>query len=485
MSIFAKPQVFDNDKWKDVKDEKGQYILQQQEIFFYYSLQLKNPHYVTIEDLTEKYDNRYILPATTSLSLRANNLIETPVFTNPYAQVRLIVDNISFSEEEEGPPLENEYSVSNNDIIITLNQQLLNEKQYNLDVELAFELKLTDSQWTRIGDPVTFKETYETSFIYNENDLLIEYSYPTLNQYHFLRNEYPKGYIRFSELPEGFRRRFNNKEGSFFARVTHIETDEYIEVDCTYSLDSLYFEYNMPSSFLENDAVYNISLHSRSAKGVLSNYYSYFFRTSKFNDAISKFSDYTNLFSRYQSAYSRQTLVAYPISEPFDYWESKTEKHLKSYSTGLIRMEILPDESSIFQTSSYQTLYDKLSQYPQALQWRTPEMMGIPPRFNTGYVSTTYGAAHPGYLTPELIEQGAEPIPLQSGDEWKRYYFFHHIGLIASQDYFNLRDYLEAQDEEIDLFITWFEYQNLKFNVNYVLPGLNITTSTKTFNYYD
>lgn len=486
-SVFAKFQVLVDNEWKDVKDMNGKVIKKTQEVRFWLNVQLAgNPIDLSIVDLTEKYFNRFILQTTNTFMLRTDYLIDTPINTNPYAQVQLFIDLVSI-KDKQGQLVDIEYVADNNLIIITANKPLLYEQKYNLDVILGFKMKTADSDWIDIGKKISLKTNYETSFIYNESDFLLEYSYPALNQYHFLKEEYPKGYVRFSKMPEAINQELKRKENTFFVRISKNNSEYYVDEYCTYSSDSLYFEYNMPSDFLENEEVYAISLYSLSSKGQQTKYYTYFFRTSKFNNASSKFNDYTNVKSYLEIASGGhiQTVYIYPVTELLDYWELQSEQSVPRHNTGLIQMEILPEESSIFQVESYKVLYEKLAQYPQALTWRTPESMGIPPVINTGYTRSSYGVAyHPGYLTPELIEQGAAPIPLPQHTNSRRNEFVHNFSIIASQDYFNLRDYLMSQGQGFELFITWFTNHNLMFNVNYVLPGIKVVTSTKKFNYY-
>jgi len=488
VAVRSQLKFLDDDEWKELKNIYGFLIEEKKEFFFYISQTINSPVDLYVSDLSERFKEKYILPTLETLLLRTNFPIATPVDVSPIAQVRLVVRNVAIRDNDE-LEIETGYSADDNDLTIAIEQSLSAEKKYTLDVEFAFELKAKDSPWVEIGERVSYKAVYETSFLNSANDLLLKYSYPALNQYHFLKNEYPKGYLRFSKLPEAIALDSKRSKGNdYMVRITNHASEEYIDVACSYVPDSLYFEYNMPTGFLDNEAVYKISLLSNPSSGSSPlSYYSYFFRTSKFNDALSKFNDYTDTFSYLQiitTGIHVQGLAVYPFTEPFDYWEAQTETNRLEYNTGLIRMEILPDESSIFQDQDYKTLYDKLLVCPQALTWRTPEHMGIPPRYNTGYVRSSYGANHPGYLTPELIEQGAAPIPLSSSNSGRRHDFIHAIGLIASQDYHNLRDYLRrVQGEDLELFIAWFTNCNLMFNVNYVLPGLNITTSTKKFKY--
>lgn len=487
MNITVTLEVFDDD-WKEVKGIFGELIRETRTFNFSFNSTISNPVGVSFIDLTDKFQGKFIFPTLQTLLLRANFPIATPVHVNPNAEVRLVVNNVVFSDNDD-LVIETGCSTDNSDVIISIEQELQEEKKYTVNVELFFELKAKDSPWVEIGKRISYKAVYETRLLNSEIDLLLKYSYPALNQYHFLKDEYPKGYLRFSKLPEAIALDSKRSKGNdYMVRITNHASEEYVDVACSYVPDSLYFEYNMPTGFLDNEAVYKISLLSNPSSGSSPlSYYSYFFRTSKFNDALSKFNDYTDTFSYLQiitTGIHVQGLAVYPFTEPFDYWEAQTETNRLEYNTGLIRMEILPDESSIFQVQDYKTLYDKLLVYPQALTWRTPEHMGIPPRYNTGYVRSSYGANHPGYLTPELIEQGAAPIPLSSSNSGRRHDFIHAIGLIASQDYHNLRDYLRrVQGEDLELFIAWFTNCNLMFNVNYVLPGLNITTSTKKFKY--
>lgn len=486
MSVSANLEVLLHDEWENVKTTEGRLIKEIKYFQFSLDKDFSNPVDLSITDLTPMFNNTYIPPFTSQFALRLNVPFDIPQEISPTVQYKLAIHNLSL-KDKEGQFIETELSSDNNDVLITTKQNLLPEEKYTLNVEFAFEVKVIDLPWVQKGEIVTFSTTYQTSFIYNEDDLLLKYSYPALNQYHFLKDEYPKGYLRFSKLPDALKQQASSKGNRFFARITHNKTKAFVDIDCTYSPDSLYFEYSMSSSFLGNGEVYEFSLFSTTSKGDSLHYYSYFFRTSKFNDSTNKLSDYSNAFPHLQTVstgISTQQIAIYPVTEMFDYWESKTVSNPVEYNTGLIQMEVIPEESSIFQKNDFHTLYETLAKYPQALKWRTPEMMGIPPRLNTGYVFSIYGASHPGYLTPELIEQGAEPIPLRSGDQWKRNYFSHNFSYIAQRDYMDLKIYFQTQDQEIDLFIIWFLYNNLRFKVNYVLPGLNIITSTTIFNFH-
>lgn len=485
LSVSAELEILINNGWKKLTDKEGRKIKEVYQTRFFPNYEsINNPYDFSIKDLTKKYHDKYILPTTTSFIFSSNNFIDAPIVTNPYVKVQLFIDSISFKENQE-QLLDFEFENDNNSIFITPKKPLSPETEYNIALYLGFKLKTVDSDWLDIGKKITCKTAYKTSLAYNENDFLLEYSYPALNQYHFLKDEYPKGYMRFSKMPEEIKQGLKRKENTYFVRISKYNTTYYADAYCTYSPDSLYFEYNMPSDFLENEAVYTISLHSLSLKGEQTKYYTYFFRTSKFNNAISKFNDYSNIFCTSQAASGGhvQIMYIYPVTELLDYWECLKDDGFPEHNIGLIQMEILPDESSIFQINDYKTLYEKLAQYPQALKWRTPEMMGIPPVINTGFTKSDYYGYHPGYLTPELIEQGAGPIPLEPSLIWRINCFYHNFSRYASQDYFDLKQYLQAQGEELDLLIVWFTNNNLMFNANYVLPGINVITSSKKYNY--
>lgn len=483
-NLYVTLEVFDKE-WKKVKNTKGHIIRETHAIDFGFSDMISNPTEVHFTDLTIKSNGRFIPTIGQTLTLRVDFPIGKPVDINPYVQARLMLKRIVL-KDKDNLTIETKHNVTNSDIIVSIERELPVGEQFSLDIRLAFEFKTNDSSWGEQLSWVTYKTVYETSSLINSlNDFLVEYSYPLLNQYHFFKDEYPKGYIRFSKLPEPFV--MDGKKsigGDFVVRVANHATKDYIDVPCLYFSDSLYFEYDMPSSFLTNEEVYSISLLSSSSSESLLHYYSYFFRTSMFNNLQEKFSDYVHPFSHLNiiSTGVHGQIIAYePVSEAFDYWESSTgSKGELLYNNGLLQMEILPDESSIFQDSDYKTLYDKLKEYPQALQWRTPEHMGIPPRYNTGFVSYMRGEAHPGYLTPELIEQGAKPIPMAS---WRRNQFNHGIVPIANNDYWDLKIYLQSLGQDLNLSFFWYLNHNLRFNVNYVLPGVNRITSSHKFNF--
>jgi hypothetical protein len=176
-----------------------------------------------------------------------------------------------------------------------------------------------------------------------------------------------------------------------------------------------------------------------------------------------------------------QNFYARGMQEGFDYWESKSSPMpgMSSllYNTGFLQMEIIPEESTIFQVNHWENLYEDLKKNPQALQWRTPEFIGIPPSKNAGYVLGNSS----GFLTTDIIKNGAPRLSLDS--YWPHIYCLS-VGLIASQDYMDLIQFNQQQGIEApDYFIVFFLYKTLQFNVHYVLPGINHISSSVTLTF--
>jgi hypothetical protein len=485
--VVSNLMVKHKDAWLYAQDKYGKGIRFNREFSIAVTNQIKSPYTLSVTELTKMQNNEFILP-TSEISFMTNIPLDKLKSLNPYFQTRFVLIDVLMRNTTTNQPLEIEYEVIDDKIVKISNNSL--EKLNKFEVTAKFIAQYDNgSGWQALGSEIQYKKEYTVGLYDNNDDFLLKYSYPCINQYHFLKDEYPKGYLRFSALPNGVNLKSIGKDYSILTRITALNSGEFVDADCSFTSDSLYFEYNMPSEFFENNQVYILSLHKLEAGKTSESLYHYHFRTSKFNNSLDKFNDFTNQWSYLQTISTgvhELNLASLGVTELFDYWESRTSKKGILQNSGLIQMEIIVEESSIFQISIYKNLYDLIALYPQSIKWRASESMGIPPRLKTGYVRSIYGEKHPGYLTPEIIAAGANPIQLDNSTSFRRNLYAHQLVRVVLNDYFDLRNYYASQGwKEPEFFIVWFLHNNLKFKVNYTLPGLNHVTNSTVFNFRD
>jgi len=472
LSCNASLMIEDGNQWYNALSSNQQCISESHVIVFY-SNNLTNGWDVNINNITNQTNN-YIIP-NEKIIFNLNYSIDKEIDVSPYCSIKLVVNSFYLKEISEGVDVEG--ILTKQDSIITFTPSGMSyNKQYKVQIDLVWQYNYNGS-WVTSGGVYTNNCELTTFISDNPNDINVIYSYPCINQYHFLKDEYSKGYIRFKENPVEFE-----TSDSFFVKITSIETTEEQTIPASFTQDSLFFSYNFPSNFVSNEKVYRISFHKGESGVLESEFYSYYFRTSKSNTFQEKMNSTgeTNCWtSIYMTGVHSLCLKIENNYEALDYWESRIGiKYGLSYNNGLIKTENIIEESSWFQTATISKFTELVEKYYYAIKWRDIDFYERIPRKNTAVISTNLNN-HPGFLNSQIISEGAitiNPNPIILNN---------FVVIIANRDYNDINNYLINNGmESPNLGISWFFENSIKYNVKYELPGINLTTSFVNFTYY-
>ncbi|MCG8697742.1 MAG: hypothetical protein MI922_06785, partial [Bacteroidales bacterium] len=112
--------------------------------------------------------------------------------------------------------------------------------------------------------------------------------YPLIRQYNFLPKEYDKGYLILQP----------RKHRHFLAvmdkvTITSLNENKSISSELSQNADLKIFEYSIPGNFLQNNAIYEVSVYANHSNNPV---YSYHFKTSKYNSFTEKWEVIKNSF---------------------------------------------------------------------------------------------------------------------------------------------------------------------------------------------
>lgn len=187
------------------------------------------------------------------------------------------------------------------------------------------------------------------------DSLDIQVCYPLVNQYHFLKNEYPKGLIKLKRnrrdlfIPPVFSEndellvKIKGKEGEFV-------------VPAIYHEKSLLVEYDMPKNLI-NEQIYKFELFKKNkTTGKSVTYYTYYFRTSQYNTFEEKFN----------GLFPNKMLIPYLVQvyvNVFDLWsplELSTNEVIDSFESvnGLLLEFEFDTADNLWYKENYSKLYN-------------------------------------------------------------------------------------------------------------------------------
>jgi hypothetical protein len=433
---------------------------------------------VEFSEKTPKVNNLVIASKPIIIELNHKVNEEIPVPLN-YSE-KLVIDYFWVRDDVTGDLVPGDIITDGKQIFFYSNDI---EPGKNYTVSIRVKWQYSDGTIWRSSDKnFDFNFKFSTLLAYNPNDYRVEYSYPCLYQYHFLKSEWDKGYIKFSILPIGL---IASEIGNIYdvvAMLTDISAGENLLIPLTFQKDSLFFIYDIPSVFLDNEKLYKISLHKNETGSISTEVYSYYFRTSKFNTFLSKMSSMVHTSSSISPILTGVHRLNYLMAnnqEAFDFWEGRAKKTSGiEHNVGLVTIENKLEESSWFNVNSITRLYQYVEQYPQAITWRSLNFFGVRPRYNTAKIFTNNGG-HPGYLTTELIQEGAPNIAPPNHT-----LIYNYIALIANQDNYYINSYFSYNNlTPPNLSVFWFLGHSLEFKVRYTLPGINNTTTSLDYTF--
>lgn len=193
----------------------------------------------------------------------------------------------------EGEPLEFEFHINEYDrtLEILIDEILCELCEYNITISNKYfirlfgeEITLTngDGQINHINN-FKFKGGHRVSStgLAIEN---IEYAYPVDRQYHFLVNEYNKGYLKIYRDQKELLKNENNSSWTKHVRISDLSMSYSVTLPLYYS--DKYFEYDMPQD-LAKETIFRVEFLEKS-NNEEDIFYSFYFRTSIYDTFLNK-----------------------------------------------------------------------------------------------------------------------------------------------------------------------------------------------------
>jgi hypothetical protein len=321
----------------------------------------------------------------------------------------------------------------------------------------------------------------------------IEYLYPIPNQYHFLKDEHPNCFVKLRRGQESLF----TLTGYTYAGVFTNFNGMSVETPVTYDATNRLIKFSVPAS-LQTESIYALKVVARSNSSETS-LISYHFRTSKYTTFSAKFStvafgmvgEYLTANPYDQPIFNRIT----SIGEFFDSFEAETKSaeltygntnFSVGYSSGLVRLQAVMSG-----TNWYDNLIYPLAYAP----WTDPNFNPVLAR-KTSVISSPpveamyFSNSGSGMLTPTIIASNNAPAVISGTNPeliWRLsltiYYDYADIQSQVLKKYTNL----VATDREKKILATVFpriSAGNYKYQVKYVLPSGQVTTTTSGFMTY-
>lgn len=388
------------------------------------------------------------------------------------------VDNVKFLCKDEEIKFETRYSQDNTKLEFVALENMENENFYTVKYDLVYEVEGTDEGYR-------FNENKTISFATLDPKGLtsdyIEYSYPIKRQYHFLSEEYPKGYIKFKKYPENLNTT-NINDNTIVAEFSNIDGAT-LTKSVTISNDSLYWEYDIPSEWLENEKVYKLTFKQVFSSSNKTDIIEYFFRTSMFNTFKDKINSGSN--RRWRNPFFDLTIgnctfmsvsdlgASFESEEALDFFESRNGWNgITQYATGLIRIENNCFENNEWYEESGKILYDIIKNKPEGFKGRDTSIIGVPP-LRTTYINMDDPRRE--FLSDEQCNTYLAPKIDGNG-------YPERFDLISKLDYIILYDYVYNDlRTEIMSYKVKLHFGEYPIKIYYTLPGIFTRTSTIDF----
>jgi len=186
-------------------------------------------------------------------------------------------------------------SIEENDMNIYYNfeGQLQFQKNYTFTAKAKWYRNVNGS-WVKCADALdeTFTQNIVTSEQGNAQWTMqdIEFHYPLDRQFNFLPKEYNKGYIKLSTAT--LLKQYATKLP--YVEFEEIKTNWKRQSEVSYNENLKVFEYDLPQDYFEPEKVYQISFKDRTTDALI---YSYYFKTSKFNNFAEKWASLRTSFA--------------------------------------------------------------------------------------------------------------------------------------------------------------------------------------------
>jgi hypothetical protein len=418
-----------------------------------------------------------------------------------------------------------EWNSGNTTVVFKTNDILSPNANYTYTVEVGFEESKNGSWETVTENGANITENRSSLFTTGNlpaeiPSSLISYSYPVMRQYNFYSQEDPDGYIMFNLglapyfMPDSGwiqQARFSPVDGSqpISSSLVYNSADRTVKfpIPSAMAVDKIYkFELVNIPTMVNNidknikdkitnadlqDSSNNMQVKTREATGTISNaeektFLTYGFRASKYKTLAQKLSftelNVNMLYEISPYVYHLQsTLIG---DEMFD----KLEISGGNDGIPLIRRSANLDESPWYKSNVEPIIYAGYPLSGQAtIDWRTTTTLGVPP---TGEIKI-WQLNFDHTLTDDEYASGVAT----SVTTWAQ--LMYGLPYNWSNDYYNIRTKLANlypsmtySDPHVDAILKNFFWPvvskgNYSVKFEYVLPGINKVTSTKTFNIND
>ncbi len=402
---------------------------------------------------------------------------------------------------------------SDNTVIAIKTPDVLNpQTTFSLSARVVFEENVNGSWTAYLVDGKPYAETVDQQFTTGKGpdvipETVISYTYPIRKQLNYYKQETNQAYIW---LKQGMPYMFD--PGPEYKQVARLTPQGGTPVDFNFTYSSGHISFNMPDGIL-NDKLYtlqlvnvpvsdnnsvdrnvqaqqtnvsngdagDLSVQTRSATGSLTEvvekvFYQLNFRSSRYNSFSEKI-DRLGMSSAYTWPLANSiSELGYVIdnTELFDAQEIDNQGNSQ-----VLQFEAKLDDNSWYQQYIYPYVYAGYPVSPaMQIDWRDLTTMGMPP------VKAVYLRQQPKALVLDTTG---------TGQFAGRSTFVYNLPYYMAWDYQNMQSKvvnallppLQLQLSDIQKQIVTTPFRPIttgayRFNIKYVLPGTNITTSVKT-----
>src|SRR5690606_36749555 len=177
---------------------------------------------------------------------------------NEYKAYRAKLDHFTVSHNNNTITGNLEWNDKNDVLVFNPDEILPPKTEIKAEVKIVWEEKVQGT-WKALNESETkfiqFKTGEAPDYIPEEN---VEYSYPIANQYHFLKKEYPQGYLKLKVGQQYlFKEHDKDNQWKSYARYTGIGQSGGLDVPLTYDEGNKTIRYSIPTQLL-NEKVYTM-----------------------------------------------------------------------------------------------------------------------------------------------------------------------------------------------------------------------------------
>lgn len=426
---------------------------------------------------------------------------EVVQFSNNPSNYKLVLDEAKLLTTTEFESTL-EWTTNKDSLVLIPKTVLSPQTTYTIYVKTHWEEEKINGSWepVKLNDLIQFQiseKTFTTENIDISRILLdnIKFTYPIAYQYHFLKSEYPQGYVSLKTSMQNYL--FEVSSGAtqyqFKARFSSPGQSN-IEVPLIFDQATLTLNHDIPSNLI-HETIYKLQyLKIPDGDGTEQELYAIYFRTSKYNTFLEKIDSYTlsNTFSwETDIGATELSMKLLNQTEYFDYMEANVDSVYFTgskgiyFSIGLIQFEALTG-NTWYDENIYPLLYKDLS--ASGLPWQRSNLNLEVPPVNGIYIrrANSYSSNFSSFrkLTEDEIKNN------QSTSITDQATLIYNMGPFTAFDYLKLSALAAnaANPNEYTQNLKSTSYPNLTFGtyqvkMKYVLPGKSAANSEKTLSF--